>query len=209
MPSRLLVLALLLAPPAALGAEDPRGPEIADRILAVVDDRPLLLSAVRALEKVRGLERGVALEAAIDERLMFQQATRLPQAQVRAEEEQRAFASLRQRQPGIEERVPEKELHRLLRRQLVILKYVEFRFRPQVRISEDVLRAAWNAGYRGQPEGPAFEEAAVELRDRLEREELDRRIEDWVQSLRERAEVRYVAGPGSPPRLDPAGELAP
>jgi hypothetical protein len=203
--AKVLCLAVLLSAPAASASEA----EIVDRILAVVDARPLLLSTVRALGTIRGLERSVALEAAIDERLMFEQASRLPQARVTTEEEERALASLRSTRPGIEEAVPAAELRRLLRRQLVILKYVDFRFRPQVRIDEETLREAWNAGYRGRPEGPAFEEAVPALRARLEREELDRRIEAWVSDLRERANVRYVDGPASPPRPGAAGATSP
>ena len=91
----------------------------------------------------------------------------------------------------------------MLRRQAAILQYVDFRFRPQVRITEEELRAAWNREFEGEPEGPAFEEAAPALRERLERRALDERIENWVKRLRERAEVRYVEGPGSPPREGP------
>ncbi len=206
MPSRLtgaLLLALAFSAPGvdARTAE----PRIVDRILAVVDERPLLLSTVRTLAAVRDRDRTAALEAAIDERLMFQEASRLPQAQVSAEEEERALASFRGDREAGGPAVPEADLRRLLRRQLAILKYVEFRFRPQVRISEEALREAWNAGFLGQPEGPAFEEAVPALRERLEREELDRRIEAWVRDLRERGEVRYVEGPGSPPRAEPTG----
>jgi hypothetical protein len=208
------LLAVLLVTAASLGTAEeatdaPRPqkaePEIAERILAVVDARPLLLSTVRALEVVRGLEVDEALEAAIDERLMFQEASRLPQAQVTDEETEQALESFRQGPAGIEARVPEAELKRLLKRQLTILKYVDFRFRPQVRISDDALRDAWNADFQGEPEGPAFEESAPALRERLAREELDRRIEGWVSDLRARAAVRYVDGPGSPPGPDPAG----
>jgi hypothetical protein len=198
-----LTLVLGIIPPSA--GEEGSAPEIADRILAVVDARPLLLSTVRTLEAVRRLDRGTALEAVIDERLMFQEASRLPQAQVTADEEQRALVSLQAAHPELEGSVSVPEQRRLLRRQLVILKYVEFRFRPQIRISEDALREAWNDDYRGQPEGPAFEEVRPALRERLERLELDRRIEAWVSDLRQRAEVRYVAGPASPPRPESVG----
>jgi hypothetical protein len=180
-----------------------------DRILAVVDERPLLLSAVRTVEELRGLERGPALEAAIDERLMFQEAARLPQTEVTEEEEESALRSLREARPELETRVPPGDLRRLLRRQLAILKYIDFRFRPQIRITEDALREAWNEDFRGAPEGPPFEEAAPELRARLGRQELDRRIESWVRDVRERAEVRYVEGPGSPPPVGSDGTAPP
>jgi len=206
MRSRLVFALLLAAAPAASDQPVPAA-VLVERILAVVDERPLLLSSVRAVEEVRGLDREQALEEAIDERLMFQGATQLPQAEVTGEEEQQALQSLLATRPEIEARVPRSDLQRLLRRQLAILKYIEFRFRPQVRVSDEALREAWNEDVRGQPEGPPFEEAAPELRARLERRELDRRIESWVRDLRGRAQVRYVEGPGSPPPAGP-GELA-
>ena len=188
---------LLLCLAAAASAEN-EAPWIAERVLAVVDERPLLLSEVRAVEAVRGLGRPQALEASIDERLMFQEASRLPQAAVSDENAGRALRALLETRPELEA-LPTAQLRRLIRRQAAILQYVDFRFRPQVRITEEVLRAAWNEEFRGQPEGPPFEEAAPALRARLERGALDERIEDWVRRLRERAEVRYVEGPGSPP----------
>jgi hypothetical protein len=157
--------------------------ELLNRVLVVIDERP-------------------------DERLMHQEAARLPQAEVSDEDVERALVALLEARPDLTSRVPRSELRRLIRRQAVILRYVDFRFRPQVRIEQEELRAAWNEDYKGEPEGPAFEEAAPGLRARLERQALDRRIEDWVEDLRERAEVRYVEGPGSPlsvvPRDKPA-----
>jgi hypothetical protein len=197
MRSSVALLVLLAAGIGVLVPGTSRG-ELVDRILAVVDERPLLLSTVRALEDVRGLEAEAALEGAIDERLMFQEASRLPQTEVTGEEEEAALGSMLEARPELATRIPPADLRRLVRRQLAILKYIEFRFRPQIRITEEALREAWNEEFRGRPEGPPFEEAAPELRARLEREDLDRRIENWVKDLRARAEVRYVEGPGSP-----------
>jgi hypothetical protein len=198
MPSS-LGLALLLAASSAAAEETDRGRDVVERVLAVVDERPLLLSEVRAVEAVRGLGRAHALEASIDERLMHEEAARLPQAAVSDADADRALEALLASRPALEDRVPRAELRRLIRRQAAILRYVEFRFRPQVRIREEELRAAWNEDYRGKPEGPPFEEAAPTLRARLERRALDERIEEWVRNLRSRAEIRYVEGPGSPP----------
>ena len=201
MRSSLVVALVLVAATVASGQSVP-DTELVERILAVVDDRPLLLSSVRAVEVVRGLDRGPALEEAIDERLMFQEAARLPQADVTEDEEEQALRALLDTRPGVGSRVPTSDLRRLLRRQVAILKYIEFRFRPQIRVTDDALREAWNEDFRGRPEGPPFEAAVPELRARLERQELDRRIEDWVRDLRGRAQVRYVEGPGSPPLVD-------
>jgi hypothetical protein len=191
-----VVLLLAASSGAAAGPASPG--ELVERILVVVDERPLLLSEVRAVEAVRGLDRTQALEAAIDERLMYQEAARLPQAGVSEEDLERALDALLETRPDLTTRGPRPELRRLIRRQAVVLRYVDFRFRPQVRIEEDDLRAAWNEDFEGEPQGPAFEEVAPELRARLERAALDRRIEEWVEDLRGRADVRYVEGPDSP-----------
>jgi hypothetical protein len=204
MPSS-LALFLLLALPAARQQDAPARVEVIERILAVVDDRPLLLSEVRSVEEARGLDRAKALQEAIDERLMAEEAARLPQAEVSEEETDRALAKLLDDHPGIESRVSPAELRRLVRRQAAIYKYVEFRFRPQVRITEAELLAAWEEAHAAGAAGE-FGEAEPALRARLERRAIDERMEEWVKDLRARAEVRYVEGPGSPPPVPPAGE---
>ena len=121
---------------------------------------------------------------------MYREAARLPQASVSAEEEERALEGLRARTPpatGDEER----QLRLVARRQVAILKYVEFRFRPQVRVSDESVRAAYEAA----PGGLGFEEAAPALRARLAEEDLTRRIEDWVKELRQDVEIRYNVSP--------------
>ena len=165
---------------------------VVERILAVVDGRPVLLSEVAMFEKVRGEDLSRALEGLIDEQLMYREAARLPQAAVSAEEEQRAYEDLRRRVPaGTPDE--EEQLRRLARRQTAILKYVEFRFRPQVRVSEEAVREAYKA--QARPGGPSLEEAAPALRERLAEEDLSRRIEAWIQDLRREADIRYNTKP--------------
>ena len=184
------------APLQAASAPAPLVPalELVERILAVVDERPLLLSDVRALAAVRELSLELALEAAIDERLMFSEAARVAQAEVAPEQESEALLALVTRKPELVRRVPEPDLRRLLRRQLAILQYVEFRFRPQIHVSDDAVRSAWEAEEIGRPAGPALEDARAAIRVRLERQALDERIESWVKELRARADVRNVGG---------------
>ena len=176
-----ILAGLLAAPGAAQG-------NVVERILAVVDGRPLLLSEVRVLERLRGLDRKAAVDALIDERLMFREAARLPQAVVTAEEEERVYRELAARVPS-GAGATEEELRRLARRQTAILKYVEFRFRPQLRVSDQQVRAA----FEGDPSaGESFEAEKEKIRERLERRALDERVEAWVRELRARADVRYV-----------------
>jgi len=184
-----LVLALTsLLIPVVASAQTP-GADTIERVLAVVDGHPLLLSDVSDLQRVRGLGDDAALEAAIDERLMFQEASRLAQTEVLKDEEERALAEVVERKPILREQVSEAGLRRILRRQITILKYVEFRFRPQLRVSDQEVRAAYEADPQA---GASWEAEKEKIRDRLERHALDERIEAWVRELRGRAEVRYV-----------------
>jgi hypothetical protein len=191
--SRALAVSLLLLAPAAGAA--PPSVETLERVLAVVDGRPLLLSEVSAVRAVRGLGEVAALEAAIDERLMYLEAARLGPADVPPEEEDGALTLLLGTRAEAAAGVPEPDLRRLLRRQIAIVRYVEFRFRPQVRVSDQEVRRAWEQEQAGRPAGPALEDAAEAIRERLERRALDERIEAWVRELRARAEVRYVTPP--------------
>lgn len=182
----LAAVLLVLAAPARAG--------VVERILAVVDGRPVLLSEVALFEKLRGETERQALDGLIDEQLMYREAARLPQAALTPEEEERAFASLRAQVPALSAD-EEEQLRRLARRQAAILKYVGFRFRPQVRVSDEAVRAAYEAEGRG---GGSFEEVAPALRARLAEEDLSRRIEGWVKELRQAAEIRYNAEPPAP-----------
>ena len=201
MRSSSLALLATLVPGLALAqaAPPPARVETVERIVAVVEERPLLWSDVRALAAVRGLAEEPAREAAIDERLMHVEAARLPQADVSPEEEDRALALLLEKRPALRGEVKDPDLRRLLRRQIAILKYVEFRFRPQVRVSDAEVRKAWDDEQAGRAAGPAFEDEEEQLRARLERRALDERIEAWVRELRQRADVRYVGGPPAAP----------
>jgi hypothetical protein len=170
-----VLIALLLA-----------GTLLVDRVVAVVDRRPLMLSEVRVLAEVRGLDEPTAREELIDERLMFQEAARLPQAAVSDGEESAAVAPLLQRHLA----APEDELRRLARRQLSILKYVQMRFRPQVRVTDEEVQAEWEHLYASRPDAPALPDVAAALTESLAARKLDERIEEWVKELRQSAEVR-------------------
>ena len=150
-----------------------------------------MLSDVRVVETLRQLPREAAIEALIDETLMLHEATRLPQVSLLPEEEERAVLALLGEHPEAAGQ-SEASLRRLARRQALILRYVELRFRPLVRISDAELRAAHELRF-GRAESPLpFEQAAPELEAQLVREALDRRIEEWIVDLRRAGEVRYV-----------------
>jgi hypothetical protein len=170
-------------------------PLLAERILAVVDGRPVMLSEVRVVERLTGQDRERALEALIDERLMFREASRLPQAALTTDEETRALESLRARGGAALAGLPELDLRHIARRQATIVKYVEFRFRAQVRVDEQAVRRAYDLSPAEGTPRPEFEAVAPELRQRLAEEDLRQRIEAWIQELRRGTDVRYNADP--------------
>jgi len=188
---------MLVAAAATLATIRPAGAEgtVIERVVAVVDGRPVLLSDVRVLAAVRGLAPQAALEALVDERLMLQAATRLPRAALTPELEARALADLRGRLPNGGADLPEGALRRLARRQATILRYVDLRFRPLVRVEDDSVDAAYDFAWGAAPHPPPRDETLPRLRESLVRAALDRQVEAWIAELRAAADVRYEPGP--------------
>ncbi|HWX25739.1 MAG TPA: hypothetical protein VN083_11875 [Vicinamibacteria bacterium] len=180
-----LALALLVGPAPEGGSV------LLERILAVVNSHPVFLSNVRLLERVKGLSEKAALDELIDEALMGEEAARLPQAAVTADEEDRVYRELVSRLGGIPEDVGEAELKRLVHSQAVILKYVDFRFRTEVRISDGDVQKAYLAQYGQSASAPALSEVSDVLRKGLEDAQVGEKVEAWVKELRASAEIRY------------------
>jgi parvulin-like peptidyl-prolyl isomerase len=184
--SRVVGLALTAVVLAAAARAD-----VVERIAAVVDGRPVLQSDVLLLAHVRGLAPDMALEAVIEERLMYAEASRAAQAAATPAEEEKAVARLYEERPDLREAVPEADLRRLVKRQLTIVKYVEFRFRPQVRVTPEELEQAYAEEHEGEAEAPPLAAVAPALEEKLTRKALDERLETWVRDLRAGAEIRY------------------
>lgn len=168
-------------------------PTLVERVLAVVGGRPVLLSETRALQEVRGVAETEALDLMVDEVLMYDQASRAPQAAVKPGEVESARDALYLKRPELRSHVAAADLARLLRRQISILKYVDFRFRPQVRPSDEDVQRAYDHEYAGRPDPPALDAVAEGLREQLVRRELDSKVEAWVKELRGSAEIRLVS----------------
>jgi hypothetical protein len=182
-------LAVLLVAPVAPVA---RAAELIERVLAVVDDTPVLLSETLALQRLKRVERAVALETLVDETLMQREASRLKEAAVSSQEAERAYLGLL---AGLGPDGPRDEpaLRRIAWRQAAILKYVDTRFRPELRVTDEELAEA----HRQRPDAPALESVLPELSAELLRRALDSKIEAWVAELRAQARIRYV--PDEPP----------
>jgi hypothetical protein len=181
MPSRLLLAAVL----AAASAAEPR---VLERVLAVVGARPILLSEVRIVEALKGIPRKEAVEALVDEYLMAREAAQVQQSDPGAEEIEKALTQLVARWPESAGPAPADALKEVARRQLRIVKYIEFRFRAKALVADAAVREA----YEGEEHaGESFEAAAPAIRARLERRRVDEEVEAWVKELRGAAEIRY------------------
>lgn len=187
MPSNLLLLA-------ALAVAEPR---VLERIPAVVDGRPILLSEVRTAEALKGVTRRQAVDALVDESLMLREAAQMPQSAPRPDEVEGALLDLQARWPESAGPVPLAALLEVAKRQLRIVKYIEFRFRAKARVDDAAVREAYDAESPGGSEA-GYQAAAPGLRERLERQRLDEEVEAWVKELRSAAEIRYNPE-GAPP----------
>ena len=181
------LLAVALAIPQALPAQSVR--EI-ERVMAVVDRQIVFSTEVGLVQALRGVTTEVAREALIDELLMYQEAARLRRVPVASDAESRAFESLRSRLPA-PSRSDVAAIRRMARRQLMILAYIEFRFRPLIAATEEDVEAE-----RARREGLSPES----VRELIEQRRLDERVELWIADLRSGARIRYT-------ELDAGSEL--
>jgi hypothetical protein len=81
--------------------------------------------------------------------------------------------------------------------QLTTLRFIEFRFQPEVDVSDAEIEAAykreiatWNTAHSGA--APTFEALRVSIRKALIEERIDRALDTWLQERRRRVHVVYA-----------------
>ena len=85
----------------------------------------------------------------------------------------------------------EPELRRLVRREMTILKYVDFRFRTEVRVTDAEVQKAYDEKYGSSPRPPSLVSVAESLRLALEDQQVGQAVDGWVKELRSAADIRY------------------
>jgi hypothetical protein len=195
------------APPAAAGQAT-----LQDRVLAVVDEDPVLASdverAVRlGLEQPRPGEtderfRRRVLDALIDQRLQFHEIDRFNFEQVPVDEIQKRVADIRSRFPdeaAFQKALKEvgldpKMLRQLVARQLLVLTYVDERLGARVFVGPDELNRYYREVLtpemqkRGQPP-PPLEDVREDIRETLKQQKMTQEMAKWTQELRNKADV--------------------
>lgn len=222
-----LALAIALAlPGGSLGAQEE---ELVDRVLAVVDEDPILASDVertialglaepRPQEDRRELEQRV-LEGLIEQRLRFHEVDRFGFGQVPVEEIAAQVELIRSRFPSEEAfqqrlaelQLGEEDLAQLVARQMMILAYVDERLGARVFVSLEDIRAYYQQELvpameeRGEAP-PPIEEVREQIRTIVRERRLVEEIERWTRELYRNANVEIYSGRGSDGELPPVVE---
>ena len=195
------------APPAASAQA-----RLQDRVLAVVDEDPVLASDVErairlGLEQPRPGEtderfRRRVLDALIDQRLQFHEIDRFNFEQVPVAEIQARVAEIRSRFPDEaafqkalkEVGVDAKGLRQLVARQLLVLTYVDERLGARVFVGPDELNRYYREVLtpemqkRGQ-QPPPLEDVREDIRETLKQQKMTQEMTKWTQDLRSKADV--------------------
>lgn len=199
-----------------LGLDATRGSaelSLVDRIVAVVNDEPVLLSDVEQaiaidLDRPEGgaqpldtaVQRRRALDRLIDQRLRLREVERFTTRPVPAAEVDTHVAALAQRHgsdwPAHLEAVglDEEALRHLIRRQLRVLDYIEERLAPRVRIAPDEIQAYYRGTLRDTLEAagepiPPLDDVRAAIRQVLHERQLNLEIERWTAALRTGATI--------------------
>jgi hypothetical protein len=173
----------------AVGAGQGFAGTLVERTVAFVNKKPVLLSDVELTKALLKLEEKEAIESAIDEQLMFGDASRLVSASPPEEAVAKAVLGLREKAG---ERFTLDALRRKAVVQIVISDYIDQRLRPQVRVEDTEVRKVFTEKILNDPQPPALSLVADAIRESLEQRSLNQKIEEWVASLRRREEVRRV-----------------
>src|SRR5436305_3360991 len=218
VPALLFTLVLLPGPPAAAQAKKPAaaapaGKDILqDRVLAVVDEDPVLASDMERVIKL-GLLPGNAgesddqyrkrvLNSLVEDRLRFHEIDRYGFEQVPVEEIERAVTKVRAGfkdeasfQKALKEvGLPPRGLRQLMARQLLVLTYVDERLGPRVFVTFDDVNKYYRTVLapemqkKGQPL-PPLEEVREDVREVLKQQKLTQELQTWTEELRAKADV--------------------
>ena len=204
-----LVILLTLGAPRLASAN---GEQPVDRLLAVVDDDPILESQLDQMIGIGMVEqqdgedearfRRRILDGLIEEKLRFHEVDRFGFAEVPVDEVEEQFEAVRGRFPdeqSFQARLQELNLNelglrQLLARQVMVLIYVEERLGARVFVGLEEIQAYYDAVLVPQLEAsqdpiPPVREVREAIRQVLREELLNEEIERWTDELRRDADV--------------------
>lgn len=201
-------LAVFLLVPAGAAQK----PELKDRVMAVVDEDPILASE---LERVISLGlvprtegepddayRRRVLDGLIEERLRFHEIDRYGFEQVPVDLVEKQMAEIRARFPNDEAfrktlrdlGLTQQELRQIVARQLMVLTHVDEQLGPRVFVSLDDITAYYRNVLTPelQKQGakvPPIEDVRDQIRAVLKEQRLNQELEKWTEELRRKADI--------------------
>jgi hypothetical protein len=212
-------------PPPMSPNQLPGDPKLRDRVLAVVDEDPILqsdldrvialgLAQSRPGEDPTAFRRRV-LDQLIEERLRFHEMDRFGFEQVPVENVDAHVAQIRTRfkddaafQKALRDQgMTVKDLRQVVARQLMVLAYVDEQLGPRVFVSLDDISNHYRTVLtpdlqkRGLPV-PPLEDVRDQIRTVLREQRLNEAIGKWTEDLRRKADVQVFFD-------QPAGKLPP
>src|SRR5947199_4599102 len=188
-----------------------------DRVLAVVDEDPILASDVERVIRLR-LEqpqpgetderfRRRMLDDLIHERLRFHEVERFNFEQVPVDEIQKRVATIRARYPDEasfkkalkDVGLDEKGLRQLVARQLLVVTYVDEQLGANVFVEPDEINRYYRdvltpeMRKRGQPP-PLLDDVREDIRETLKQQKLTQEMTRWTRELRNKADIVVYSG---------------
>lgn len=187
-------------------------PELVDRIVAVVDEDPILSSdldraiglglATQGAEESDEQFRRRVLDLMIDERLRAHEVDRFGFTEISLSEVETATVQLIagfSSEEAFEQRLEElaltrDEVRQILARQVMVLTYVDERLGPRVFVSLDDIREYYDSVLAPEMEAtgqplPEIESVREQIRAVLREQRLNQEIEAWTDELRLEADI--------------------
>lgn len=216
LPLLLVFVGVVGAVQAEAQGDGTEGLELVDRIVAVVDQAPILQSdidqaldlglvEVRDGEGPQALQRRV-LDELIERHLRYQEVGRFGTRTVTVEEIEQAIEEIRSRAAEQGQDLAEvlesahtspAELRQIVARQLAVVDYVDRRLGTRVFISLEEIQSYYDdelvpALREQQAEVPPLEEVRETIREVLREQRLNEEIERWTEGLRREADIRIL-----------------
>jgi peptidyl-prolyl cis-trans isomerase SurA len=211
--------------PAKVTVQPPPPPsgktDLQDRVLAVVDEDPILASDVERVIRL-GLDqpqpgeaderfRRRVLDDLIDERLRFHEVDRFNFEQVPVEDIQKRVAEIRSRYPDEasfkkalkDVGLDEKGLRQLVARQLLVLTYVDEKLGAKVFVEPDEINRYYRdvltpeMRKRGQ-QPPPVDEVREDIRETLKQQKMTQEMTRLTRDLRSKADIVVYSGNPKP-----------
>ena len=148
-----------------------------------------------------GAQKRKAADRLVDQYLVLQDAVETHAALASAEDVAALLAPIKARYPAEAEyraalakaRITETELQDHLLAGLRMLRYTDVRFRPLMQVSEEGLRAYYEALAAANPGAPArsFEESRAEVEKLLTDQQTMQSLDDWLKMMRAETAIVY------------------